>query len=177
MTLTQFINSVITHAFGLAFVAGILGFMWYRVASLRWHPFAEHYGQVRETPSECKWMQRVIIHGDAFAHHSYSGIVTVGVSRTGVHFSLLPPWSIFHQPLFIPYSDMTGSERRWYLFNAIEIETRKAGNIRMVVYPELWQWIEKHAKANERNDDRYHDRYYNDDRYYSKSDPRLYGRA
>ncbi|MCH9809139.1 MAG: hypothetical protein K0U74_15545 [Alphaproteobacteria bacterium] len=153
----------------MALVAGIMAFIWYRVALLRWHPFAEHYGQVRETPVKTKYMQRVIVHGDGFAHNNYGGIVTVGVSRSGVHVKLLPPWSVFHQPLFIPYSDISVTERHWFLFNAIEIKTRKAGNMRMVIYPELWQWIEDYAQANKRNID--------DDYYYSSTPRETFARG
>jgi len=156
MTLIEITNIFIRGAFGLALAGGILAFVWYRVASVRWRPLSEYYGRPIETAREVRRLQTLIIHGVGAAFESYKGIVTVGVSDSGLSLSLLPPWAVFHAPLFIPYGDISIRERQWFLFKAVEITTRKAPQTKIVIYPELWNWIEEQAKANERQDDRYY---------------------
>lgn len=156
MTFIEIINTLIRSAFGLAVGFGALAFLWRRVATVRWQPLAEHYRRPSGTPRKVLRMQTLIILCAAPAYERYSGIVNVGVCERGVHLSLFPPWSLFHSPLFIPYSDISATKRRWFLLAAVEITARKAPQTKIVVYPELWQWIEEQANANAPVDDRYY---------------------
>jgi hypothetical protein len=91
-------------------------------------------------------MQTVILVGGKVGWNSYNGIVTVGVTREGISLRLLPPFSLFHSPLLIPYREIQIEPRRWYLIGKTSQLTLNAvSDVQVIVHDELLQWIESQA--------------------------------
>ncbi len=81
--------------------------------------------------------------------NSLKGMVTFGLHETGLSMRVLPPFSVFHSPLFIPYDDIRGWKTTWYLdAKSAELEFHRAPEIKMIVPAEQAEWFRKYAGSN-----------------------------
>lgn len=126
--------------FGMSvFLALFFGML--RATARRWRYLAQSYAKVPGPPLEKRHMQSAVLLGLS-GFNSLKGILTVGVHQTGVSLRVLPPFSLFHDPLFIPYGDISGWRTSWYLdARSTELQFRKAHDVKMVVPAELAEWI------------------------------------
>lgn len=126
--------------FGLAMFAAIYGGMLWS-NSRRWRYLSRHYSSGVGAPTRSKSMQSVVLLGLG-GFNSKKGIVTVGVHKDGVSLRVLPLFSLFHEPLFVPYTDIKGWATTWYLdAPSTEIELRRAPEVKLILPEELAEWI------------------------------------
>jgi hypothetical protein len=90
-------------------------------------------------------MQSVVLIGLG-AFNSLKGIVTIAVHETGVSLRVMKLFSLFHDPLFIPYKDIRGWETTWYLDGrSTELQFNGVPDIKMVVPFEQAEWIRSYS--------------------------------
>jgi hypothetical protein len=75
---------------------------------------------------------------------NYSGCVTVGVNRTGLHLSVLFLFRIGHPPLFIPWRDVTMTERKKFFMRQVVFQFARCPTIPFIITKRL---ADKIAKA------------------------------
>ena len=113
----------------------------------RWNQLAEEYSV--EGPTENlsqRRMQNLILFGGVIGYNSYIGISTVGITSEGLSLSLLPPWSIYHPPLLIPFEDLSLRETSWYLnVRSYRYTCAKVDDIEVIVDKKLMEWIESQS--------------------------------
>ena len=113
----------------------------------RWNQLAEEYSV--EGPTENlsqRRMQNLILFGGVIGYNSYIGISTVGITSEGLSLSLLPPWSIYHPPLLIPFEDLSLRETSWYLnVRSYKYTCSKVDNIELILDEKLVKWIETNS--------------------------------
>lgn len=130
--------------FGWGVFALIYGGM-LRANAYRWRYLAKSYAAESGAVLDKRKMRSAVLIGLG-AFNSLKGIVTIGVHETGVSFRVMPIFSLFHEPLFVPYSDIRGWRTTWYLNAASsELEFRHAPDIKMVLPTEDAEWIRSHA--------------------------------
>lgn len=130
--------------FGSSVFALIYGGMLWTTAR-RWRHLAQFYASTTPDHIEKRHMQSVVLLGLG-GYNSLKGIVTIGVHETGVSLRVLPPFALFHVPLFIPYSDINGWQTTWYLdASSTELELRRSAGVKLVVSTELAEWIQSFA--------------------------------
>jgi hypothetical protein len=115
------------------------GMLW--TTARRWRSLAAHYA--RETPFaiEKRIMQSVILTS-ASGYNAHKGIITIGLHETGLSMRVMKPFSLFHQPLFIPYADIHSGPTIWYLnAHSIELAFRQEPDIRLVMSADQVSWI------------------------------------
>jgi hypothetical protein len=91
-------------------------------------------------------MQTVILAGGDIGWNSYSGIVSVCVTRQGILLKVMLPFSLFHPPLLIPFGDCQIAPRRWYLLGkTVQYTLRDVSDVQMIIHDDLQLWIENQA--------------------------------
>lgn len=129
---------------GTFFFAVFFGGILYATAR-RWRYLSMSYAGSPDQPIEKRSLQSAILLGLG-GYNSIKGIITIAAHRTGVSFRILPPFNIFHEPLFIPYADIRGWQTTWYLdAQSTELEFRRAPDVKMIVSAEQAEWIKKHS--------------------------------
>lgn len=123
-----------------------LGLMYFALNSIayRWKLLAAVYAtrQWPNSPNGTKYMQAVILFGGAAFWRSYAGITTIAVTDDGIWLKLLPPFSLFHKPLMLPFSDLKVQDVEWYLnATSVELIAEQASEIRIVITGDLLDWI------------------------------------
>jgi len=140
------ILTVVNAVFGLSFVLGAVSFIWKR-HGFRWNRIAAEY-EVHDCspPIAERRLQSIFLTGGGFAYASYKGTVTVGVTEDGVTLRLMPPWSVFHPPLHIPFEHILVKPTSWYL-NSSCYKLTLAGkdDIEITTHGALVDWINSHA--------------------------------
>mgnify|MGYP000256381401 CR=1 FL=1 len=107
----------------------------------RWRMLAASYGGVAGPPRDKRSMQSAVLLGIG-GYNSLKGILTIGVHDEGVSLRVLPPFSLFHDPLFIPYGDIRGWRTTWYLdAPSVELEFDGVPGIKMVVPADQAEFI------------------------------------
>ena len=130
--------------FGLSVLVFLFGGILWR-DSVRWRYLAMHYAGEGKRPIEERNFQSAVLLG-FIGYKSLTGILKIGVHETGVSFRVLAPFSLFHPPLFIPYDNIRGWDTSWYLdAHSIQLEFRKAPDVKMVVPAEQAEWIRSFA--------------------------------
>ncbi len=125
------------------FLGSFGGILW--VTARRWRYLAKSYAGTSSAPIEKRYMQSAVLIGLG-GFNSLKGIVTIGAHETGVSLRLLAPFSLFHTPLFIPYSDIRGWGTTWYLnARSTELEFRQAPKVKLVMSADQAEWIKSHA--------------------------------
>lgn len=77
-----------------------------------WHALAQRYRYEQEFVGE-RWRFRT---GRMRWATKYGNILTLGANREGLYLAVLFPFRLGHPPLFIPWSEITVSERqRWFM--------------------------------------------------------------
>lgn len=115
------------------------GALWQQAC--RWRYLSRRYAGKAERPlSERKWQYGVLIGLGGF--NSLKGILNLRAHETGLTLRVVAPFSLFHDPLFIPYRDIEGWAATWYL-NApsIELAFRQAPDVKMIVPADTAEWI------------------------------------
>lgn len=130
--------------FGISvFVSILVGVLW--STSRHWRALAEHYASPDARSSEVRHMQNAVLIGLG-SFKSLKGIVSIGVNDAGVSLRVMPLFSLFHEPLFIPHSDIQGWSTSWYLDGeSTELQFRSTPDIKMVVPTETAEWIKGYA--------------------------------
>ncbi|MGB7343844.1 MAG: hypothetical protein WBD20_06510 [Pirellulaceae bacterium] len=117
--------------------------------SERWNRLARAYPVVDGIECVAKrTMQTVILDGGSLQWNSYKGIVTVGVTSKGILLKVMPPFSIFHPPILIPYRECQVEPRRWYLIGkTVQYTLRQAGNVKVIIHEDTQEWIESQVAS------------------------------
>ena len=127
--------------FGIGVFALIFGGM-LRATARRWRYLAGRYKAGRDLSVKTRHMQSAVLLGLG-GFNSLKGIVTIGVSESGVSLRVMPIFSLFHAPLFIPHDEFQGWATSWYLDGqSTELQFRSAPHVNMVVPTETAQWIQ-----------------------------------
>lgn len=126
--------------FGLAIVVTIMGGMMY-ANSRRWRYLSSAYANSDGKFIEKRTMQDAVLVGLG-GFNTIKGILTIGVSSQGVSLRMLKPFSLFHTPMFIPYSDIRGWKTTWYLnAKSTELELLNAPDVKIIMPTEQVSWI------------------------------------
>ena len=125
--------------FGLMY--GIL-----KVKAGYWNRLAEKYAvdpSDRPLSFAKRNMQTVFVAETRLKSQSYLGITTVSVTRDGIFLSLIPPFSIFHRPLLIPFGDCRVEPSRWYLFGnaSYQFTLSQVKGVQIIINDDLQEWI------------------------------------
>lgn len=116
-----------------------------RLNAYRWRYLSENYGAAGSRVLEKRRMQSAVLLG-LNGYNSLKGIVTIGRHDTGVSFRVMAPFSLFHAPLFIPYTDIKGARTRWYIDGpSTELEFTHAPDVKMIMPEEQAEWLQRHA--------------------------------
>ncbi len=128
-------------------VALALG-MW-KANSRRWRRLAREYRVTGDLPSQAESrMQTLILVGGDIGWNSYKGITTVAVTPEGILLKLMPPFSAFHPPLLIPYSDLTLEPKRWYVIGETYQGTlSRVSDVQFYIDDKLVDWIKSEATS------------------------------
>lgn len=146
--LIEIIQKMMSLAFGLGIVVGLMSLVGFR-SSFRWRYLADHYGPPADQPTIEKQFQNAILYGHGVAYNSYNGIVTIGVLNGGIALRLFKPFSFFHKPLFIPFTDIKGWKQRWFLNTpSIELEFAKAPDVKVVMPKDQVDWLHETMDAS-----------------------------
>ncbi|MEL7429576.1 MAG: hypothetical protein AAFN43_06215 [Pseudomonadota bacterium] len=140
-----FIQDIFRTLAGFALVVGLLYFIYHRSA-FRWQYLAKSYARPWGKPLEIKHMQSVVLYGMRAGGNIHRGIVTIGIEKDGVAFK--PLWFLapFHEPLFIPYSDIRGWGQQWYLDDkSVELEFARAPEVKLLMAASEFKWIREFA--------------------------------
>lgn len=128
--------SVIGYGVFIALFGGML-----RIQARRWRYLAASYAGDAGPSRETRTMQNVVLMGLG-GYNSLTGIVTIGVHDTGVSFRVMLPFSLFHDPLFIPHRDIRGWRTSWYLdAESVELDFHGAPEVKMIVSAEQAEWL------------------------------------
>ena len=123
-------------------LAGLL-WIWSVIADARWGYLAKVYAARGPSLRRSKHMQVLTLVGRRPTYQRYSGITTIGATEEGLWLSLMPGFSLFHTPLFIPWRDLRITHRKWVFHDALELTAPRAPEVRMIVYPEALAWIDE----------------------------------
>lgn len=125
------------------FIAMFGGIQW--AIARRWRYLSQSYAREIEPSVEKRYMQSAVLLGLG-GFNSLKGIVSIGLHRSGVSFSVMLPFSLFHHPLFVPYSDIQGWGTTWYIdAPSTELQFRHAPDVKMIVPAEQAEWIRNFA--------------------------------
>ena len=87
-------------------------------------------------------------YGEGVASKSYNGLLTIGVHQLGLALKIIPPFSFFHKPLFIPYSEIKGWKQFWYLnAKSYELELKSAPDVKLVMPASQIEWLQERANG------------------------------
>ena len=112
-----------------------------RANARRWRYLAKSYAAAAPAPIEKRSLQSVVLLGLG-GYNSLKGIVTIGAHDDGVSLRVMTPFSLFHAPLFVPYSDIRGFGTSWYVDGrSSELTFRQAPDVKLVMPSEQAEWI------------------------------------
>jgi hypothetical protein len=131
--------------FGWAVFAGIFA-MVQRTAAYRWRILASSYADGSRRPARAeKRLQKLTMFGPGRLFSSYMP-VTVGIHEDGLSLRLLPPFSIFHTPLFVPFDDLQVKRSSWYLnAESFSLTPSRGNGIEIIIDGELFSWISSNS--------------------------------
>jgi len=119
------------------------GMLWAK--AYRWRYLAKSYAAQAGPVIDKRNMRSAVLIGLG-AFNSFKGIITIGVHENGASFRVMPIFSLFHEPLFVPYSDIRGWRATWYLdARSSELEFGRSPEVKMVLPQEDAEWIRSHA--------------------------------
>ena len=67
----------------------------------------------------------------------YRNIVNFGADSSGLFLSVFPLFRLGNPPLFIPWSDITSSQEKGWLFGGTKLWFRKVPGVWLLIPPEL----------------------------------------
>lgn len=132
------------NVFGLLVFAALLGGM-LRAKAYRWRYLAQIYGGEAGPVIDTRSMRSAVFIGLG-AFNSLRGVITIGIHERGVSFRVMPLFSLFHDPFWVPYRDIRGWKTTWYLdAPSSELEFRRAPDVKLVVSADDAAWIQRHS--------------------------------
>lgn len=145
--LLSVIETTLLGAFGLFVAAGLYGGLMYR-NSERWRLLATAYGRDWEPAPAVRHMREAVLYGGLPAFQTYKGILSVGVFPDGIAMKIMLPFGVFHPPIFVPFSDITGWQQDWYLNAAsVELTFEKCPDIKILMPTSQIEWVREVAGA------------------------------
>lgn len=121
------------------------GILW--ATSRRWRYLARSYASDAGPALNKRTMRSAVLIGLG-GIQSIKGIMTIAVHRNGVSFRMMRIFSLFHDPFFVPYSDISGWKTTWYLdARSSELQFRRAPDVKVVLPEEEAVWIRAYANG------------------------------
>ncbi|WP_371396180.1 hypothetical protein [Fretibacter rubidus] len=142
------LQKIIIHIFGAAFVFTICAFIYKRHAR-EWEALAKVYGRKWVKPIAIKNMRSMVLYTEGEPARTYPGIMTIGVYSEGI--GLKPIWWLapFHNPVFIPFSDIKGWQQRWYWDSkSVELAFDQAPHLRIIMPKSQISWVSEQGAEN-----------------------------
>ncbi len=147
MTMIEMFQKAWSMLFGFGMVGGLLYFIYFR-DSHQWRYLSEFYGARWQRPIETRHFQHAVVYGKGVASKSYNGFLTIGVHDLGLALKVIPPFSFFHKPLFIPFSEIKGWKQFWYLNSkSYELELQSAPDVKLVMPASQVKWLQKTSQG------------------------------
>ncbi|MEL6364535.1 MAG: hypothetical protein AAFR11_06820 [Pseudomonadota bacterium] len=113
-----------------------------------WRYLASAYASPREAALETRRFQHGVVYGKGGASKSYNGLLTIERRAEGVALSVIPPFSFFHKPLFIPYKDVQGWGQLWYVnAKSVELTFERAPDVKLVMPASQIEWLQQASGA------------------------------
>jgi hypothetical protein len=142
------IGAIIERAYlltiGSSVFVGLMGFALYR-HSWRWRQLAvRHAALGADRPDREHWTN-LVLEGGPFGWNNYGGVTLIGVNARGMTVRLLPPFSVFHRPLFFRFDQVAIAPTRWLFQDAYETQLPDSSGIRIVINGVAARWIEKNG--------------------------------
>lgn len=132
---------------GLGVAFGAVGFIYFRDSHM-WRYLEESYGRPWQRPIEARRFQHAVAYGRGIASRSYNGLLTIGVHEQGIALRIVPPFSIFQKPLFIPFADIKGWKQIWYLNSkSYELEFESAPEVKLVMPASQISWLQEASRG------------------------------
>lgn len=126
---------------------GLLWLVYSRDAHM-WRYLARAYARPWAEPGEMRRLQSAVAYGKGVASKSYNGVLTIGRHADGVALRLMAPFSLFHDPIFIPFKDIRGWEQLWYLDGkSYELEFEQAPEVKLVMPAAQVAWLKENASG------------------------------
>lgn len=147
MMIAELIEKLWLMSIGIGVFVGALYVIYFR-DSYRWRYLGEFYQAPWRRPIETRYFQHAVLYGKGVASKSYNGLLTIGVHEMGVALSVIPPFSFFHKPLFIPYSEIKGWQQFWYLNSkSCELEFNSAPDVKLVMPASQVKWLQEKSRG------------------------------
>ena len=110
-----------------------------------WNLLAEHYPPAGDFPRPSKWMGYGVFRGWL----GYNGGIVVASDPAGLYLRGMPIiMSFCHRRIFIPWSEVTGIERRSrWSGEVFAIRTRRASEVDFALRPSTFAVVADHARA------------------------------
>lgn len=129
------------------FLPALLFFGMLRATAYRWRHLAQSYAGETGPALDTRHGRSAVLMGLG-AFQSIKGIMTIGVHEHGVTFRVMRIFSAFHEPLFVPYSDIKGWRTTWYLnAKSSELEFRRSPDVKVILPTEDAEWIKGYARG------------------------------
>lgn len=135
------INPLYWALFFLAFWL-LLNFIVSRLTG--WARIAAHYQNAGSFPVQVWRFQTVTTRWGM----GYKGCTTVGADPRGVYFSFSFLFRFGHPPIFVPWSDITISEKQITRSKMLELRFRKTENLPVRIFPDLGDRLAAAAGSN-----------------------------
>lgn len=147
MTVAELSEKALLMFIGLSVFGGALYLIYFR-DSHYWRYLGKFYEAPWSRPVETRHFQHAVAYGEGVASKSYNGLLTIGVHELGLALKILPPFSFFHKPLFIPYSEIKGWKQFWYLNSkSCELEFQSAPDVKLVMPASQVKWLQEKARG------------------------------
>lgn len=129
----EFLQTLFLGLYGLAFGAGLLGFVYWRHGEI-WRKVEAVYPGRNPNPGRNYHLETILFVKSPILFFSHRGLVTVNLGETGVSFKILPPISLIQKPIFVPYSDLRIYGDNWMLMGRVcWLEFKGLPGVRMIV--------------------------------------------
>ena len=135
------LQQIIGHMFGAAFVIGLCAFIYKRHAQ-EWEALAKIYGRKWVKPIAAKSRRSMVLYTKGEPARTYAGILKIGAYPEGIGLKPIPWLAPFHDPVFIPFSDIKGWQQKWYWDSkSVELELVQAPHLRIIMPQSQISWI------------------------------------
>lgn len=139
------LQKTIVHIFGAAFAFAICAFIYKRHAR-EWEALAKVYGRKWARPIAVKNRRSMVLYAKDEPARTYAGIVTIGVYSDGIGLKPIRWLAPFHNPVYIPFSDIKGWQQRWYWDSkSVELAFENAPHLRIIMPRSQISWISEHG--------------------------------
>lgn len=119
------------------FFIGMWVFVLLLVAMLGgWSRLAEYYRTQTRFEGQT-WRFR----SGRFGWAGYNGCLTLGANHEGLYLAVFPLFRVGHPPLFIPWYDITTTEKKGFLSAYLEFKFTKAPSVRLQIPRTLGETI------------------------------------